>query len=499
MKEAKKDKAMAKVLCEQSIERDVKNLFLDFIDDSIKKFSDEGVLLKNPQNKKYQGIKAIIEEVIKNGTISYEYAYNMASAYITKAPIIKRLIRKRFHYIFVDEMQDMDRNQYRLLEDLFNCAEVVFQRIGDKNQAIFSGEIKLEEIWIDREKRLPMKGSHRLSSMVAEVVNHFALDGTYKIEGKGDAQIRPRMIVFSEESIDQIIPKFIELITDEIPQGVIACSEHPIKLIGWTKDPKDGKLGVKSFYKDFDSQAMTARTFHPNLKAHLTLLSMPPNQENLLLTVRKSILEALVAIMRTEEVVQENGKYFSSSSLYRYLKEAHKEFYEDFKLKLFVWSRDTYGGKIDETFDSVKAFVPNLLSIFKKRIEKSSEFINCESSIEIQAKVKGECSIKDNTYKCPNTGLEVKVGTVHSAKGETHLATLYVETYYNKKHESERLSCCFCGQSKAFKGDYDRESARIAYVAMSRPTHLLCFAIHQNHFDLIKDRVKGWEIVDANC
>jgi DNA helicase-2/ATP-dependent DNA helicase PcrA len=251
MEDAKQDEKLAKELCNQSIERDVKNLFLDFIDGGIKKFSDEKVILKNPENKRYQGIKAIIKEVINKEIISYEYAYNMANAFIIKAPIIKRLIRKRFKYVFVDEMQDMEKHQYRLLDDLFHCTEVVFQRIGDKNQAIFSEKINLDDIWIDREKRLPMKDSHRLSPKVAEVVNNFALDNTYKIGGKCDAKITPRMIVFSEDTIDQVLPKFTDLIMKKIPQEVISKSEYPIKLIGWTKDPKDGKLGVRSFYKDF--------------------------------------------------------------------------------------------------------------------------------------------------------------------------------------------------------------------------------------------------------
>jgi DNA helicase-2/ATP-dependent DNA helicase PcrA len=129
MEDAKQDEKLAKELCNQSIERDVKNLFLDFIDGGIKKFSDEKVILKNPENKRYQGIKAIIKEVINKEIISYEYAYNMANAFIIKAPIIKRLIRKRFKYVFVDEMQDMEKHQYRLLDDLFHCTEVVFQRI----------------------------------------------------------------------------------------------------------------------------------------------------------------------------------------------------------------------------------------------------------------------------------------------------------------------------------------------------------------------------------
>ena len=35
--------------------------------------------------------------------------------------------------------------------------------------------------------------------------------------------------------------------------------------------------------------------------------------------------------------------------------------------------------------------------------------------------------------------VEVELATIHSVKGETHIATLYLETYYDKQHEGDRL------------------------------------------------------------
>ena len=46
------------------------------------------------------------------------------------------------------------------------------------------------------------------------------------------------------------------------------------------------------------------------------------------------------------------------------------------------------------------------------------------------------------------------------------------------------------------QADYDMETAKIAYVAMSRPTHLLCFALRQDRFNAIKDKIDGWEIIE---
>lgn len=496
LQEAKQDKHRAQDLCKQRMEKDVRNIFFDFTDRTIKKFDDKKVLLKDPNNKKYQGLRTIIEEIINKEIISYEYAYNMAEAFIKKVPIIKRLVRLRFKFIFVDEMQDMEKHQHDLLEDLFYCKNVVYQRIGDKNQAIYSGKISLEKIWIDREVRLSLQGSPRLSPNVARVVNNFALDNTFQIEGKGQSTISPCMIVFSDDIINQVLPKFTQLIRDKIPIETIINLKHPIKCIGWRKEADGANLGIKSFYGDFETKASSIKTFYPNLKSHLVLWKISHPQKHLLNAARKSILEALITTLIKEEIVQDNGKYYNAKSLYKYLREADRDFYENFKLKVFKWSRDLYNEKVENVFEDIKGFLPNLLSIFGSKIDKASDFMNEDNFSQSNEQATTSVFNKDNVYRCPETGIDVKIGTVHSVKGETHLATLYLETFYQKKHESDRLPHCFCDQGNIFSSDFEKETTKIAYVAMSRPTHLLCFAIHQNRFNAIKDRISGWEVVD---
>jgi hypothetical protein len=58
------------------------------------------------------------------------------------------------------------------------------------------------------------------------------------------------------------------------------------------------------------------------------------------------------------------------------------------------------------------------------------------------------------------------------------------------------LSKCFCGQGNTFSNNTEKETAKIAYVAMSRLAHLLCFALHQGRFKAIKGKVDGWEMIE---
>ena len=443
--------------------------------------------------------------LLDNGFLNYNDGYFLASRYLQKFPKIKTFLQKRFRFVFVDEMQDMEKHQHDLLEGLFSCDELVYQRIGDKNQAIYSGRMSLEEIWADRETVLRLKGSYRLSPCVAQIVNHFALNSSeeFKIEGRQSClnncqkgKLKPHMIVFSDNTIEQVLKEFTKLVKEKVSENVILNPKHPIKLIGWIKEKdKNGNLGIKSYCKDFEPEVSNTKISHPSLKSHLTKWKSFSNQTHLLNNTRKSILEALITILRKEEITQTNGRYFNISSLYKYLRDFHKDFYEEFKLKVFIWSRDVYKEKVGGVLQNIKNFMPDILKIFEKQIDKSADFINGDDIVESQKQSGTSSTMRDNVYDCPITGLKVEIGTVHSVKGETHLATLYVETFYNKKHESDRLSKCFCRQGNTFSNNTEKEAAKIAYVAMSRPTHLLCFALHQDRFNAIKSKIDGWEII----
>ncbi|WP_129056970.1 hypothetical protein [Chryseobacterium sp. CH1] len=77
-------------------------------------------------------------------------------------------------------------------------------------------------------------------------------------------------------------------------------------------------------------------------------------------------------------------------------------------------------------------------------------------------------------------GLEIEITSVHAVKGQTHCATLYLEPYYQSNYESERLTNQFLGNSFNDNRVYHKSSIKMAYVGFSRPTDLLCIAIHKD-------------------
>ena len=104
-----------------------------------------------------------------------------------------------------------------------------------------------------------------------------------------------------------------------------------------------------------------------------------------------------------------------------------------------------------------------------------------------------------NVYHGDNGKIDIEVSTVHAVKGETHAATLYLETFYNRHHESDRLAEQFKGVAYAGTDADTLKNLRVAYVGMSRPRYMLCVAIQQDRFDKIDCEAlrRIWEVEKA--
>ena len=114
---------------------------------------------------------------------------------------------------------------------------------------------------------------------------------------------------------------------------------------------------------------------------------------------------------------------------------------------------------------------------------------------------------RDNIYRYPTEApkVEIAVGSIHSVKGQTHTATLVLESFWND-HNLESLKEWILDPSRQWKSkDGVRRKSRLKlhYVAMTRPTHLLCLAMKRSSFeedgnlDLEQIRMleeRGWRV-----
>lgn len=459
------------------------------------------------KEKLYEWFLSFKKNILKQGILHFDDAYFLAKAYLFHFPKIKEIIQKRFSYVFVDEMQDMETHQYDLLEKLFyddGNSTSIFQRIGDKNQAIFNNIESNEVNWIDRGNNLVLTNSHRLSSKIANVVKSFALNNpnNFDIIGLNECDIKPHIILFDDASKERVIPKFAELVKGFKEEGrLIDYGKYPIKVICWNaKWKSETELRIINYFPTYKKDNTKSKQDYDTLKDYLLFYD---RNSKTLKSIKNNIINAFLKVLRFENILDDNERYFTKYILFKTLKEKYFEKYQEFNLKLYHWSMFILKGKLDEAYNEIKSYMNDFVKIFDetKNLTISSSLFNQESQT---------LQVPDNTEQLKDNNLytegdiNIEVATVHSVKGQTHCATLYLESFYyndgGKSYESQRLADAFLGNSITNRGIRIKQSLKMTYVGFSRPTNLLCVAIHKDRFTQYLSQINReiWEIKEID-
>jgi hypothetical protein len=116
------------------------------------------------------------------------------------------------------------------------------------------------------------------------------------------------------------------------------------------------------------------------------------------------------------------------------------------------------------------------------RIDKSDPFLAwCDEPPVICGESGSNgTDVRPNVYRVGSGArhVDIQLGSIHSVKGQTHLATLLLSTYF-RAHSSERMMAWLLGKKANGGGAGEEDQKRLlqTYVAMTRPTHLVCLAI----------------------
>lgn len=451
-------------------------------------------------------IRAFKLTILKSGCLCYDDAYFLARLSLSRNASIKRLLQMRFSHVFVDEMQDMERHQYELLEDVFydgGTSGAAYQRIGDRNQSIFDGRTSAaNEFWADRTMVLELSGSYRLSPVLAGVVSAFAvspiqIDGRRKNPDGSDVSVRPRLIVYSDSTKGLVIPRFASIIRELVDGGAMPASPRSrYKAVAWATKPESGKVRLPDYHPSYSRAEQQKRIDHPDLSSHLTA---PIGDNRSLAPVEKTIGNALLRILRLEKVEDPAGAHFTRRSMHVFLREANPNYWREYQSKVYGWCLGVARGNAAAVLVDVRSHLPTFLSAFDCQFGGSRDFVHGQPN-DVSVPAATSVAAVGNVLTCE--GFDVEVATVHRVKGETHTATLYMETFYERggggNYESERLAGQLKGQAIGVKvHDLVRQSAKMVYVGFSRPTHLLCFAVHQSRFAKFEAGIDRsvWEVV----
>ena len=405
--------------------------------------------IKKPYTFGYEFFIKRIEEA-KNKFISDGFAnfedMNFIAVNVLKNNKICELISKRFPLIFVDECQDLSLVELVLLCNLIKAGTKV-HLVGDLNQAIYSFKEAIPErteSFVDQFfKTYKLTNNFRSTQHIVDFsVKLRKINST--IQGIIEGDIPPLYFEYEDESA--IVEEFEKILNyysiDTDKSVILSRNQSIINKINSSNDSLDKHFIIKAM------QLWQGCAVEDKKKAMLLLSK----------TIKKWLDTP------TSAALQYYCPKDYCDSVFEWklaLRNIMKELCDNPSINSF--DDLTYS----EWYKSAKEIIPSIIN----RCVKDCFSINSFDFESIKSKIiapKGTAKESiDTTNNVSISGISIK--TVHSAKGETYEAVLFVS-----------------GKTKANKESYwknwldnETEPNRIAYVASTRPRQLLCWALPQ--------------------
>ncbi|WP_319232053.1 UvrD-helicase domain-containing protein [Draconibacterium orientale] len=434
----------------------------------------------------YKRLKKMKSDINGDGVLSFEDAYFIANKYITAIPEIKNAFQQRFKFIFIDEMQDTASHQSKIINALFKgSAYSVVQEFGDPNQAIYDYDGQNGEWEYDEENCLYLTRSKRFGVQIAKVINPLRVKTNEpQIEGENQDSILPPHLIIFDKADKTVLDEFGRMIVE---YGLHTIGDSKFVAIGRVgKENIKGEITLKTYWDGFEKVSAKKKEHFPTLIEYLA--KDIPDRGNFAERIFNGILQLLERQDFKLEVII-NGKSqkrrFTKTTLFDYLKKENEDVYFEFKTFISACGLKIKNAKENhslEVYKQIVAFV-NSKILPLKEIEPNTkiDFLEIPDKIKTQDQLERKTSIYEYKDGLGNI-VPIKINTIHGEKGETHTATLFLETFKHGSFDSKLIS-------KQLEGNHkikNQNASKMAYVAMSRPKKLLCFAIQINRFETIK-------------
>ena len=429
------------------------------------------------------------EKIMEYGVLHYDDCYYLAETNMKKHPDIIGILRKRFAYVFVDEAQDMKGYQLNIIDKCFNCDSVVLQRIGDPNQAIFDG-FSVDNTW---ESRNPffINNSLRLTREIASVVDHLVLDRGDN--GQGEARfvvngVRPQepvipryLLLYTQNTIGDLKEKFKEVIRSHHLESIAEARKYGFHVVGWNSEAKNDVAHRRledifpEYHRNLNKPNANLETLSEQIQVERHVGSFKES--------RKTVLEVFAKVVRMAGQRSADGRLFTANKLLSVVKEQDQAMQQQFREELLECTKKLREGAWSDAYITIKATTTKWLNDFFQQ-QPNEKVTAYYKDVFVPLIPEEDAQDADD--------IAISIGTVHSVKGMTHCATMYVETSYNNKYESEYMiedkttgrgrnkvrtvTSPFLMQDLQPNGNNAAMAKRMLYVGFSRPTHLLCYA-----------------------
>jgi DNA helicase II / ATP-dependent DNA helicase PcrA len=448
-------------------------------------------------------LHALGKKCLEDGYYRYDEMFIWAHNILDQVPEVKNAIRTRFPLFFIDEVQDNSELQSALLFRLFMEGDdpVVRQRYGDANQAIYQNSAQFEgattDQFPDNAIRRDLPNSHRFGQEIGNLANPLALEPqclvgcgpcnevfTVNTTGKNT------IFLFDVQTVQCVIIAYARYLLE-------LFSEHELQIGTFTAiggvhrdSGQEGKLprSVCHYWPEYDYELTATeprpRTFGQYVMAGRKLAHDTGEMHYVVEKIAEGIL-------RLASIFNPQADLGNRRRKHRYIlellaeKPELKQVYFNLVTEIAVEEGNPTAEKWHEWAKALMDIAEVIVGLCTNT-EDANEFmkwsvLTCTTQPMLQSRQ------RDNIFRYPveNPKLQIRVGSIHSVKGETHTATLLLDTFFYEHHLATLKPWLLREKSgKGNEGKRNLSRLKQHYVAMTRPSHLLCLAMREDVFTI---------------
>ncbi|MCT3327050.1 hypothetical protein EFP50_15280 [Lacticaseibacillus paracasei] len=446
-------------------------------------------------------IISIINDSLRQGNLTYDEVLYFSRCAMRGNPGLPKNISKRFPLLFIDEAQDTSPTLWNLVKSAFSNSDI--QTLGDSNQRIYDDDTKYSEAVIPRTPHFSISDSQRLTNRVASIVNPLAISGeTMKGANTTFEGAPTTIILFKKNSISDVLPTFGKLILDNFSDKEIHASDgNNCFAIGRVHKKKDQLDSQKHFPANIEAYCST---YNPSnikksklrfeyFREYVIYARSSLKPGNTSESAVRIVIKGLVNFLN--KVSPETNKYslysnpfsvfsrvLTSDELMSIRRSIRILLFTE-KLSEQVWINEV---------SNLKLSLGNLESF-----ETSESFFEWKNDLPKKASTQIQLPKEENNnfvFSSNGRQVEIKLGSIHSVKGQTHLATLLLETYF-RTYDVKNILPLLEGKHPKKQNP---ERMALNYVALTRSKGMVCIALpasEVNENDKKNLEARGWTFI----
>jgi ATP-dependent DNA helicase UvrD/PcrA len=467
----------------------------------------------------YQAMVAASKASSEVGYFCYDEMFVWANELLDVRPEVATALRERFPVVFVDEAQDNSELQAALLHRVFSegASPSRRQRFGDSNQAIYNSfeQAGASTDPFPSSSKFDLPRSYRFNQVIADKVRGLGVIPQPLIgAGPSPSGIKaepkaPIVFLFDDDSVGEVLPYYAAHLVDQFSRDELESGTF-VAIAGVHDSSRVEPIpcSMKHYEPNYDAayarRASSPATFVQYLARARYEMGGTGNVFPLVFATASAVLRLAAMAESTLNHIGPRSPHRRALNLLQNDGDSAK--YS--KLVEFVVSRKGDLSKSD--WDGCcKQLAVSVAEAIAGSLPSSVPFLKWpELSIGAELETETIKRRTDNLFSYPQDApiVHVRLGSIHSVKGETHTAALVLESFYYDHHLSELKPWLLGARSGGIKKGMTFEGSRLLgrlrlhYVAMTRPSHLLCIAMRKDALDdqeIVTLRERGWQIIDC--